>query len=78
MLGFGKIKEIIQSYATMVNPTEEQKVWAEKRLQTCMGCLQWKQNAMGIDYCGKCGCATAAKIFSPKGVEACPLGLWTI
>lgn len=78
MIGLSQVKEIIKSYATMLNPTEEQKIWAEKRLKTCMGCMQWKENAMGVAYCGKCGCATAAKVFSPKGVEACPLGKWTI
>lgn len=75
---FDKIKEIVQSYAIMVNPTEEQKVWAEKRLQTCMSCLEWKENELGIAYCAQCGCATKAKVFTPKGMGACPLGKWTI
>jgi len=65
-----KIKEIILAYATMVNPTEEQKKMAEIRLETC--------NAVGIEYCGKCGCATKGKIFSPKGIQACPLSKWKI
>jgi hypothetical protein len=43
-----------------------------------MKCEEWKQNAVGISYCGKCGCATKGKIFSPKGVNACPLGKWII
>jgi len=73
-----KIKEIVQSYATMVNPTEEQKRAAEIRLLSCMKCDEWKQNAVGISYCAKCGCATKAKIFSPKGLKACPLNKWII
>ena len=40
-----KIKEIVNSYARMINPTEEQKEVAEIRLQTCMGCEFWAQNA---------------------------------
>ena len=72
-----KIKEIIQAYAIAINPTKEQKQWAEKRLEICMKCEHWKSQ-LGIEYCGKCGCATKGKVFSPKGMEACPLGKWTI
>jgi hypothetical protein len=73
-----KIKEIILSYATMVNPSEEQKKMAEIRLATCMECGEWKENAVGIEYCGMCGCATKGKIFSPRGIQACPLSKWEI
>ena len=31
-----KIKEILLAYATKINPTEEQKEVAEKRLEICM------------------------------------------
>jgi hypothetical protein len=74
---FDKIKEIVESYAIMINPTEEQKEWAQKRLKICMECPEWKETA-GIAYCAKCGCATKAKVFTPKGMGACPLGKWTI
>lgn len=73
-----KIKEIIQSYASMASPTEEQKQVAEVRLKTCMGCEFWGENLLGIHYCKECGCATRAKIFSPKGLHACPLQKWTV
>jgi hypothetical protein len=73
-----KVKEIILAYATMVNPTEEQKIIAEIRLETCMQCEEWKVNAVGIEYCGQCGCATKGKVFSPKGIQACPLKKWKI
>lgn len=73
-----KITEIIQSYARMMNPTEEQKATAEIRLQTCMGCEFWAENPMGIEYCKRCGCATRAKIFSPKGLQACPENKWEV
>ncbi len=73
-----KIKEIVESYATMVNPTEEQKLLAQIRLRTCMRCEFWAENALGIEYCKKCGCATKAKVFSPKGLQACPLNKWEV
>lgn len=73
-----KIKEIVASYARMVNPTEEQKLIAEERIKICMGCEFWSENAVGIQYCKICGCATKAKIFTPKGLEACPENKWTI
>ena len=50
-----KIQEIVQSYARMVNPTEEQKRLAEIRLMTCMTCDQFAENQLGVNYCKKCG-----------------------
>lgn len=73
-----KIQEIVQSYARMVNPTEEQKKLAEIRLQTCMSCEEFGKNAAGIHYCKQCGCATKAKVFSPRGMQACPLDKWNV
>lgn len=73
-----KIKEIIQSYANMVNPTEEQKYIAEMRIRTCMTCEFWAENELGIHYCKLCGCATKAKVFTPKGMEGCPRKKWRI
>lgn len=73
-----KIKEIVVSWATMLNPTEEQKRIAEIRLQTCMQCDRWKTNGLDVHYCSECGCATKAKVFTPRGLSACPLNKWTI
>lgn len=70
-----QLKEIFLSYVTMANPNEEQKEVAEKRLAICMDCEFWVQSAIR-DYCGKCGCTTSAKVFSPKGANACPEGKW--
>lgn len=70
-----QLKEIFLSYVAMANPNEEQKEVAEKRLAICMGCEFWVQSAIR-DYCGKCGCTTSAKVFSPKGANACPEGKW--
>jgi hypothetical protein len=72
-----KIKEIILSYATKFNPTEEQKKVAEKRLEICTECEFWVQSSIR-DYCSKCGCTTSAKVFSPLGSGACPEKKWTI
>lgn len=72
-----KLKEIVLSYATAMNPTEEQKEVAEKRLAICMDCEHWVQSTIR-DYCGLCGCNTSAKVFSPVGADACPAKKWTI
>lgn len=73
-----KIKEIVIAWATMMNPTEEQKRDAEIRLATCMNCEKWRTNEFNVNYCSECGCATKAKVFSPKGLNACPLGKWKV
>lgn len=73
-----KIKEIIVAWATKINPTDEQKAVAEKRLETCMSCEHFKTNVIGAEVCSLCGCATKAKVFSPVGADACPQKKWTI
>ena len=72
-----KVKEILLSYMTAMNPTEEQKEVAEKRLEICANCEFWVQSPIR-DYCNKCGCTTSAKVFSPVGADACPEKKWTI
>jgi glycosyltransferase involved in cell wall biosynthesis len=72
-----KIKEILLSYMTAMNPTEEQKEIAEKRLEICANCEFWVQSSIR-DYCNKCGCTTSAKVFSPVGADACPEKKWAI
>lgn len=72
-----KLKEIILAYAAKINPTEEQKEIAEKRLEICMGCEFWVNTPIR-DYCSKCGCNTSAKVFSPRGADACPEKKWPI
>ena len=69
-----KVKEIILSYAAKINPTDEQKALAEKRLEVCVGCDQWVQSQIR-DYCDICKCTTSAKVFSPVRA-ACPLSKW--
>ena len=71
-----KVKEILLSYMTAMNPTEEQKEVAEKRLEICNTCEFWVSGAVR-DYCSVCGCTTSKKVFSPVGSGACPKGKWT-
>jgi hypothetical protein len=73
-----KITEIIQAWATAINPTDEQRIIAKIRLETCMGCEHWKENELGMHYCDLCGCLTKGKVFSPKGIQACPISKWKI
>jgi hypothetical protein len=72
-----QLKEILLSYIATINPTEEQKEIAEKRLETCMNCEFWVQSDLR-DYCSKCGCTTKAKVFTPRGADACPEKKWPI
>ncbi len=71
-----KITEIIKAWATAINPTAEQKLYAEIRLETCMECEHWKEGL--VSTCSLCGCATKGKVFSPRGIQACPIGKWKI
>ena len=41
-----KVKEIVIAWATSMNPTEEQREIAEKRLETCMGCEFWESTGL--------------------------------
>ena len=45
-----KVKEILLSYMTAMNPTEEQKEVAEKRLEICMDCEEWAKDAI-VQHC---------------------------
>jgi hypothetical protein len=69
-----KVKEILLSYMAAMNPTEEQKELAEKRLNTCVECEHWVQNPA---RCGLCGCLTKGKVFTPRGADACPAHKWS-
>ena len=70
-----KIQEILASYMTKYTATDEQKELASNRLEICAKCEFWVQSPIR-DYCKKCGCTTSAKVFSPKGADACPEKRW--
>jgi hypothetical protein len=67
------IKEIIKAWAAALNPTEEQKEKAEKRLEICTSCENKIDTPIGL-ACGKCGCLFKGKVFSSDG--GCPVGKW--
>ena len=56
-----KVKEILLSYMTAMNTTEEQKEVAEKRLEICNTCEFWVSGAVR-DYCSVCGCTTSESV----------------
>lgn len=72
-----KLKEIAIAWYTAANPTPEQKEIADHRLAICGECPEAKVNAIGMHYCGACGCPLNKKIFSPNGPIACPKQKWT-
>lgn len=75
-----KIKEILNAYAVMVDPTTEQAEIAAQRLATCNSCDFIDEVDLGVGkvkVCGKCGCVLKAKVFVPEK-SACPEKFWEI
>lgn len=69
-----KITEIVKSFATSLNPSEQELIKAEVRYEICSKCEHIKQNYIG-ETCNICGCIISKKIFSPRD-PACPLEKW--
>lgn len=69
-----KIKEIITSWAISINPTDEQKEKAEKRLEICRSCDNWQEGIVE-PFCKVCGCMFRAKVFTPVE-NGCPINKW--
>jgi hypothetical protein len=71
-------KEIFESWIISFNPSEDEKILAEKRLNICSTCEFRKElikkNNWSL-YCGKCGCPLNKKIFS-RIYNPCPLEKW--
>jgi len=65
-----EFEDILNSWAGLFNPTEEQKRKAKIRLLTCNQCEHQK---MGI--CTSCKCFIRAKVFSSK---PCPKDKWLV
>lgn len=70
-----KIYEIADAWIRAANPTNEEKIHAERRYSICEGC-EYRKKTLGVDLCSKCGCPLSKKIFSSKMSETCPIGLW--
>ena len=73
-----KFTEILTAWRNKWNPTEEQKILSEKRLEVCAKCPARKEVFKDSDFwvlCDICGCPLEAKSHSPvKG--ACTTGQW--
>lgn len=69
--------EIAQSWFRVGKHTEEQKLIAEERTKICDGCDQKSYDAFRVYFkCNACGCPLQAKVYSPRGPDACPLKKW--
>jgi len=69
------IKDIIKSWWTSFNPTEEQSKKGEERLKICAGCDKRQESIVFGYVCGQCGCPLGKKIFSDVE-QPCPLNKW--
>lgn len=70
-----KIKEIITAWVVSFNPTDEEKLLAEKRYEICSTC-PIRGNLIGIEICTECGCPLSKKVFTLKDQDSCPLKKW--
>ena len=70
-----KIKEIVTAWMVSFNPTDEEKLLAEKRYKICNSCPN-RVTKLGIEVCNACGCPLSKKIFTLKDQESCPLNKW--
>lgn len=73
-------KEIAIAWARKINPTESQMEKAAQRLDTCDTCEEKGLRGIPVPhyYCMACGCVLAAKVYTPRGKEACPKGKWIV
>lgn len=71
-----KFKEISSAWITSFNPTTEQKLISEERMNICDKCEYKEYNNLFDTYlCSRCLCPLNKKIFSPHK-EACPISKW--
>ena len=71
-------KKIYTAWITSYNPSDKQKLLAEKRNEICESCPSRKIltdiSKLGV-ICGECGCPLTKKIFS-SDFNDCPLKKW--
>ena len=72
-----KIKEIVTAWMVSFNPSDEEKIVAEKRYEICISCPN-RATKLGIEVCTACGCPLSKKIFTLKDQGSCPLNKWNI
>lgn len=71
-------KEILESWVVSFNPSNDEKILAEKRLNICSTCefkKEFIKNNKWSFFCGKCGCPLNKKVFS-RLYNPCPLEKW--
>lgn len=72
-----KIKEIVTAWMVSFNPSDEEKIVAEKRYEICVSCPN-RATKLGIEVCTACGCPLSKKIFTLRDQGSCPLNKWDI
>lgn len=70
-----KLKQIIEAWLISNNPTNEQKVLAEKRGEICYDCDKKNIYLDKFAICSECGCPINKKIFT-NDFNPCPLKKW--
>lgn len=70
-----KIEEIVTAWMVSFNPSDDEKLLAEKRYEICTPCSN-RVSKIGIEVCNACGCPLSKKIFTLKDQDSCPLNKW--
>lgn len=73
------IFEIVNAWVTSMNPTDDVKNLAYKRLDICNSCeynVEIFKHKQWSRVCSDCGCPLSKKIFSNKTKDACGLNKW--
>ena len=70
------VKAIIKAWAVSFNPTEDQKILAEARLEICNSCPAMT-TIKGIKGCTLCGCPISKKVFT-QSENPCPDLKWAM
>lgn len=72
------LKEIMNAWITSLNPSSEQTILAEKRMEICGMCPSLKKvfNQQWMAFCGECGCPINKKVYTTEN-NPCPLLKWS-
>ena len=71
-------KEIFDAWVTSINPSTNEKILAQERLNICEGCEHRKElfkNNGWSEICKLCGCPLSKKVYS-KFYNSCPIKKW--
>jgi hypothetical protein len=71
------IKEVVKAWISAANPTKEQSILANKRLEICKKCDSMIESVVFKFKCKECGCPIGKKIFTDK-MGTCDLHKWDI